>query len=198
MARPRSFDEQEVLAQARDVFWTRGYTATSVSDLERATGLVRTSLYQAFGDKRRLFDRVLAEYQAWAQGELARITREAGDLRTAAAALFGLAVATARADRARGEAARGCLIANATCELSAVDEDALAFVAANREAFAAALLPVARRDPGLATAPEAAVDLAFAPYSGLNLLAKSGASPAELERAADAGLASFGAPASRA
>ena len=45
-----------------DVFWTRGYEATSVGDLTRATGLSRSSLYQAFESKRGLFDRVLERY----------------------------------------------------------------------------------------------------------------------------------------
>ena len=50
MARPRTFDEQEVVAAARDEFWERGYAATSVDDLTAATGLGKGSLYGAFGD----------------------------------------------------------------------------------------------------------------------------------------------------
>jgi AcrR family transcriptional regulator len=62
MARPREFDEEEVLEQALNVFWEKGYEGTSVDDLVSATGLGRASLYGAFGDKERLFDRVLARY----------------------------------------------------------------------------------------------------------------------------------------
>ncbi len=38
-----------------NVFWTRGYHATSMTDLLEGTGLSRGSLYKAFGDKKSLF-----------------------------------------------------------------------------------------------------------------------------------------------
>ena len=44
MARPRKFEESDVIAAARDEFWTRGYGATSVDDLTAATGLGKGSL----------------------------------------------------------------------------------------------------------------------------------------------------------
>src|SRR5678816_734398 len=53
--RPRSFDEGEVLEKARAVFWDLGYSATSLDDIVRATGLNRPSLYGAFGDKHALY-----------------------------------------------------------------------------------------------------------------------------------------------
>ena len=62
MARPRKFDESDVVAAARDEFWTRGYAATSVDDLTAATGLGKGSLYGAFGDKHGLFLRALDDY----------------------------------------------------------------------------------------------------------------------------------------
>ncbi|MEM1178791.1 MAG: TetR/AcrR family transcriptional regulator [Acidobacteriota bacterium] len=55
MARPREFDEEEVLTRAMGQFWSAGYALTSVADLERATGLGRKSFYNAFGNKRTLF-----------------------------------------------------------------------------------------------------------------------------------------------
>jgi AcrR family transcriptional regulator len=62
MGRPREFDEEEVLDRALRVFWERGFTGTSVADLVVATGVGRASLYGAFGDKDRLFQRVLDHY----------------------------------------------------------------------------------------------------------------------------------------
>ena len=62
MARPRTFDEHEVVAAARDEFWERGYAATSVDDLTAATGLGKGSLYGAFGDKHTLYLRALDDY----------------------------------------------------------------------------------------------------------------------------------------
>src|ERR1700751_334744 len=62
MARPRTFDEADVVAAARDEFWARGYAATSVDDLAAVTGLGKGSLYGAFGDKHGLFLRALDDY----------------------------------------------------------------------------------------------------------------------------------------
>lgn len=62
MARPREFDENDVLDRALQIFWTRGYDATSIDDLVHATGLGRASLYGAFGDKESLFRRVVERY----------------------------------------------------------------------------------------------------------------------------------------
>lgn len=68
MSRPREFEESEVLDQALDLFWTRGYEATSVQDLVDATGVGRASLYATFGDKEQLFARVIDHYLAKASG----------------------------------------------------------------------------------------------------------------------------------
>lgn len=61
MARPRAFDESVVLSQARTLFSNQGYNGTSIDDLVKATGLLRGSLYKAFGSKRNLFELLLAE-----------------------------------------------------------------------------------------------------------------------------------------
>jgi TetR/AcrR family transcriptional repressor of nem operon len=64
MARPREFDEGEVLDRALATFWEHGYEGTSVDELVAATGLGRASLYGAFGDKERIFARALERYCA--------------------------------------------------------------------------------------------------------------------------------------
>lgn len=63
MARPREFDEDEVLQAALRVFWEKGYEGTALTDLLAATGLTKSSLYKAFGSKERLFWRVVERYQ---------------------------------------------------------------------------------------------------------------------------------------
>jgi AcrR family transcriptional regulator len=62
VARPREFDEDEVLDRALATFWEHGYTGTSIDDLVAATRLGRASLYGAFGDKAAIFDKALARY----------------------------------------------------------------------------------------------------------------------------------------
>ena len=62
MARPRSFDTDSVLTSAMMLFWQQGYEATSIRDLERASGLTAPSLYGAFGNKEALFTAALQRY----------------------------------------------------------------------------------------------------------------------------------------
>ena len=62
MARPREFDEDEVLERALSTFWEHGYEGTSIDELVAATGLARASLYGAFGDKEQIFARALERY----------------------------------------------------------------------------------------------------------------------------------------
>jgi TetR/AcrR family transcriptional regulator, transcriptional repressor for nem operon len=59
MARPRNFDEVEVVATAATIFARLGFNATSIDDLLQATALQRGSLYKAFGSKRNLFEKTL-------------------------------------------------------------------------------------------------------------------------------------------
>lgn len=63
MARTREFDERQALVSAMLLFWEKGYAATSMQDLELAMGLNRTSIYNAFGNKRALFERVTGCYK---------------------------------------------------------------------------------------------------------------------------------------
>ncbi len=187
MARPRTFDEAEVLAKARDQFWLNGYTATSISDLERATGLQRTSLYAAFGDKRTLFAQVLNHYQEDNLDYLRELAASAKTWRACTDRLFREAVERLSAERP----CRGCLVVNTTAELAAVDTAAGAFVSDNRRRFVEAILPVAEREPSLSMPPRAACDYVFTLYSGLATFAKSGVSRGELEAVVRAGLRVF-------
>jgi TetR/AcrR family transcriptional repressor of nem operon len=55
MGRPRSIDEQQVIASAANLFIEIGFEATSVDDLVETVALHRGSLYKAFGSKRGIF-----------------------------------------------------------------------------------------------------------------------------------------------
>jgi len=59
----KQFDPDAVVERAMMLFWRRGYGATSIQDLEKATRLRRGSLYNAFGDKEGLFVAALKRYE---------------------------------------------------------------------------------------------------------------------------------------
>ena len=118
MARPREFDEDEVVARAQDQFWTAGYTATSITDLVAATGVSRGSLYGAFGDKRRLFLRALDSYCA---GTIAAVHADLDGAPGTAAQR--LATHMQHVADSCGASTRGCFLAKSTAELAAADPD---------------------------------------------------------------------------
>ena len=53
--RPRGFDTDVALDSARNVFWKHGFQSTSMTELTKATGLSKPSLYAVFGDKGSLY-----------------------------------------------------------------------------------------------------------------------------------------------
>lgn len=69
--RPRSYDPETALAQALQVFWTGGYSGTSLDELTAATRMNRPSLYAAFGDKHALYGTLIERYRAMARAAMA-------------------------------------------------------------------------------------------------------------------------------
>jgi AcrR family transcriptional regulator len=75
MGRPKNFSREEVLEKAMPVFWTHGFSGTSVQDLERATGVNKSGLYTEFRDKEDLFVACLRHYLE-SQEKRGLLTRE--------------------------------------------------------------------------------------------------------------------------
>lgn len=64
MSRPKEFKRADVLEKALPLFWSKGFTATGLKDLERATGVNKSGLYSEFKDKDDLFLASLEHYYA--------------------------------------------------------------------------------------------------------------------------------------
>jgi TetR/AcrR family transcriptional regulator, copper-responsive repressor len=62
MGRPKSFSREDVLEKAMPVFWKQGFAATSLQDLEQATGVNKSGLYAEFRDKEEIFLECLRHY----------------------------------------------------------------------------------------------------------------------------------------
>lgn len=123
MARPRGFAPDQVLEQATRVFWARGFERTSLDHLCAATGLNRSSLYAAFGDKRALYLQSLARYE---QGSVERI-RQAFDAKPVREGLRDFLAGLIDAI-VQGPGRRGCFIGNCAAELARLDKAAAARV----------------------------------------------------------------------
>lgn len=62
MGRTKQFDRTEVLNEAIQLFWKKGYSDTSLSDLEKATGVNKSGLYSEFKDKDDIFFESLKQF----------------------------------------------------------------------------------------------------------------------------------------
>ena len=60
--RPRKTDPKQALEAAMQLFWEKGYEATSMNDLVAATGMAKPGLYATFGDKEALYGKALSHY----------------------------------------------------------------------------------------------------------------------------------------
>ena len=115
----KTYDEEEVLTRAMEAFWARGYEATSMSDLVKATGINRGSMYAAFTDKRTLFIRALTHYDQRHRADYLRTVRSSNAPRQAIITAFKDAISAAD----DGEDRRGCLLVNTSLELSPHDSE---------------------------------------------------------------------------
>jgi AcrR family transcriptional regulator len=147
IGRRKGYDRESVLIAARDLFWERGYEATSIAHLEERTGLNRSSLYQEFGSKQALFEVALECYaDRVISGLLARLRADGEPGAGSVVELFRHLAQIFRCDGV--VSSRGCLMVNSAAELAARNEGVRDAAAAYRDRlradFGAALGRAAR------------------------------------------------------
>ncbi len=114
MARPLGFDKNKALVDAMLVFWYQGYEATSMKDLERATGLVPSSIYNAFGNKQEFFLKILDHYSTYVLGPRVQNYLKQEDPIKAIQDFF----TTCFTDLPRGKHGMACLLVNTISEMA--------------------------------------------------------------------------------
>ena len=115
----KSFDEDDVLAKAMQVFWEKGFESASIADLVEGTGINKGSLYNAYGGKRNLFVKALLKYdQDNHKAAIAKL-EAMDDPKAAIAMLFDTLVAETVADRER----KGCFLINTASEIATHDDE---------------------------------------------------------------------------
>jgi TetR/AcrR family transcriptional regulator, transcriptional repressor for nem operon len=117
--RPREFDPAVAIEAAAKVFWDQGYHATSIEDLCDATGLLRGSLYGAFGDKKGM---LLASIDQYAEKNLARLAESLTSSRTSREGLRSALLYYTRTATVLGSR-HGCLVTNTALEMLPEDPD---------------------------------------------------------------------------
>ena len=149
MPRLKAFDEDRAVDAAVDCFWARGYGATSVRDLAEAMGIGGASLYNAYGDKRALFERALERYANRSMRE--RISRI--EARHAPRQAIGAFLAEIVDRSVRDPDCRGCLLVNSALDAAHGDAELAKLVASylgEIRAFFRRSLRACRRDGAVA------------------------------------------------
>lgn len=119
MARTKAFDPDTALEAAMELFWQKGFEASSMQDLVDVMGISRASLYDTFGDKNALYLRALEHYGRQVISE--KLTAlEAGPPLAALRRFFKDASEAACCT----EGWRGCLLTNALVERAPHCKDA--------------------------------------------------------------------------
>lgn len=186
--RPRAFDEDLVLDRALDVFWRKGYEGASLSDLTRAMGINRPSLYATFGDKETLFRRALDRYHTGPAAYVLEAFNQPDARSVTERLLHGAADALACPRNPRG-----CLMVQGTLACSDAAEPVRKELVARREQGEAALRRRLQRAKAEGDLPanSSPADLAafiMTVIHGMSIRAAAGASRAELHRIADTAL----------
>lgn len=106
--RPREFDLKSAQTAILDEFWTKGFSATSVDDLSKATGMVKPSLYSAFGNKFAMYLMSIETYGELVREKIHPTLENAEDIRDALEGIFKGSLDIYFGNQETGP--RGCLL----------------------------------------------------------------------------------------
>lgn len=176
MARPREFDADDALERATQVFWKRGFEQTSLDHLCAATGLGRSSLYAAFGDKRALYLAALARYEQRSVERIAKAFERRPLRQGLEAFLAGLID-----DIVAGPGRSGCFLGNCAAELARLDATAAARVRRSLARIEAAFRQVLEGRLPRGADLDALARFLTAGIQGLRLVGKANPGRAALE-----------------
>jgi TetR/AcrR family transcriptional repressor of nem operon len=127
MARTKDFDENEVLTKAVNIFWLKGYNATSMQDLVDGLGISRSSLYDTYGDKHSLFLKALESYQCLNSGKFSCIVDSNQPAKETIKQLLEFIVGELLNDKSQ----KGCFMVNAEVEVALHDKEVSEMVQKN-------------------------------------------------------------------
>ncbi|CAM3337438.1 TetR/AcrR family transcriptional regulator [Kibdelosporangium persicum] len=182
MARHKEFDPDVALDRAMEMFWERGYEATSVQDLVEGMGVGRRSLYDTFGDKHALFMRAVNRYIEL-QEERAATVAKARTARDAIRELIS-AVLVPNAHL------KGCMLVNVATEVAPRDSQAAHQVDRHMVKTRDFLLDLVRRGQqdgsvGSTAKPEALTTMLVNAWLGLRVAVRSGVDRKRLRKDID-------------
>jgi TetR/AcrR family transcriptional repressor of nem operon len=190
VARTKEFDLEAALQAALELFWERGYEATSMADLVERMGVARASIYATFGGKRALYLKALGRYGELVDPKLLAGLSQPGPALPAVRALVEGYAREAAGDGGR----RGCFVVNTAVELAPHDPLAARRVQASWDFLETALTSALMRaqaqgELGEDKDPRALARFLLVLMQGLRVVGKAAAGPDRLRDAATQALA---------
>ncbi|RZK60467.1 MAG: TetR/AcrR family transcriptional regulator [Pedobacter sp.] len=179
MARTKDFDENEVLTKAIQLFWHKGYNATSMQDLVDGLGISRSSLYDTYGDKHTLYLKALESYQLAGNARINEIINQSTSAKETVIKLLELATNDLLGDQQQ----KGCFLVNAEVEVAPHDREVNKLVCQNEQQMEAAFFQVIKKgqESGEIKNTQDALQLArfvFNAMKGMQVTAKTSADAA--------------------
>lgn len=190
--RPRSFDRAAALKAAMQVFWQRGYEATSLSDLTQAMGINAPSLYAAFDCKEALFGEALDLYQAVEGAEPQRRLQEAPTAKEGFAAMLRFHAV----DYVNPQKPPGCMAVLAAITGTPENQSVRELMTRTRRAAIDGLAARIRRGMAEGDVPKGADAMAMASFyttlmQGMSIQARDGATKKQLLATVEAAMAAW-------
>jgi len=191
VARTKEFDPDAALKAALELFWRRGYEATSLSDLVEHLGIGRASIYATFGSKHELYLRALERYDRAGLPPIVRELSQPGPALPAVRAVVRRYASEAADDQLRRN---GCMVTNAAAELAPHDPAAARHVERNWDQLETVLHSALVRAQAQGELPADRDPLTLARMllvllQGLRVVGKASADPARVRDAAEQALA---------
>ncbi|MER7406845.1 helix-turn-helix domain-containing protein [Streptomyces sp. NPDC000070] len=191
MARTKEFDPDAVLQSALELFWRRGYEATSMRDLVEHLGIGRASIYATFGSKHELYLKALDRYVENRDPLLLAELSQPGPALPAVREVVRRYAMEAASPEAR---LNGCFITNTAAELAPHDPAAARRVEISWEHLETLLHSALVRAQALGELPEGRDPRALARMllvllQGVRIVGKASNDPARVRDAAEQALA---------
>ena len=176
LGRPLEFDPEKAIESAMEVFWCKGYEATSMTDLLDAMNISKSSLYQTFGSKQQLFEHCLARYAALLSSNMELGLSAAPSGRSFIKNMFDAIADTAQ----QAEGAKGCLMVNSVNEFGQRNSTIAMSLDENLQLFTKIFIRAIKRAQSEGDIPAEADPGMLAHYlhvgvSGLRTMIKAGA-----------------------
>ena len=177
MARVKSFNKEEILRKATELFWKKGFHGTSIQELVEYTGLSRSSLYDTYGDKYNLFIETLKSYQEKTRKSLATLPQQ-NNIKNFIQQFLDSRVAISLKDQDH----KGCFLANCSVEMAPHDQKVCDITLESMDAFVERFTPVFEKgitDGEINTAkkPRALARYLFNTVTGLLVIGKTTQDP---------------------